>query len=162
MSNCFRYGERSVLTTSLRQLSQPPFQPLHYPIKRALHNPRAPTSNLRTRPHSSRLIPSRASNRQHQLSTLLRRPLGLIRRILNPLVQRLSHHFLYIFKAKGVKSEVQQAMCHCTVATIPDLAMTLHRNRKLIIPMTIRFRDRLNSHRKARGKLAYYKLQGKY
>lgn len=151
MRNYFRYGERSVLTTSRHQLYQLPFPLLLYPIKKALHNPRAPISNLRTRPHSSRLIPSRASNRQHRLSTLLLRPLGLIRRILNPHVQRLSHRFHYIFKAKGVKSEVQSAMCLCTVATIRDLAMTLRRNRKLIIPMTIRFRDKLNFHRKARG-----------
>lgn len=146
-----RFGERSVLTTFRPRLCQPQYPRRPSRTKKpACRNRKVPTSRpLPTRPASSH--PTRQeSNRRHRLSTFPRHQRGPTRPTPNPLEligPQLVLLYPCICKVRVGKLADRSETYRCIVVTILDSAMIRRRNRKLIIPMTILFLDKLNCQR---------------
>jgi hypothetical protein len=145
---CFRFGERSVLTTSRPRRCLPRCRPRRCRTRRrGSPSRKAPTSSRTpTRRRSSRRT-RRASSRRRRLSTSRRRRRGRTPPTPSqrgPTGRRQALRCRCICKAKEARSAVRSETCRCTAATTPGSAMIRRRNRKLIILMTTPFLDRLN------------------
>lgn len=144
----YRFAVLSVLTTSPRRPCPLPFPLRPSPITRQGWPRRSPLNSrkhLPKAPSQVHSMPKLASRRRRAVSTLQRPPPALTLPTPNPpgpTVPPPARPFLFTFRLR--RSAGLWVTSHCIAAMILVSVMIPHHNRKLIIPMMIPFRVRLN------------------